>query len=105
MALINCTECNHEVSDKAAACPKCGAPIASARETAAAGTTLNTVQKTSKKFKLQSAFSTILIIVGIVWVFNSSQSEQTETGYPGLMLVVGLVWFIVNRLRIWWHHD
>jgi predicted amidophosphoribosyltransferase len=27
MALINCVECNHEVSDKASSCPKCGAPI------------------------------------------------------------------------------
>ncbi len=27
MALIKCEECNNEVSDKAATCPKCGAPI------------------------------------------------------------------------------
>lgn len=29
MALINCIECNREVSDKAASCPNCGCPIAS----------------------------------------------------------------------------
>lgn len=28
MALITCPECGNQVSDKAAACPKCGAPIA-----------------------------------------------------------------------------
>ena len=28
MALILCEECGKEVSDKAAACPNCGAPIA-----------------------------------------------------------------------------
>ncbi len=27
MALIHCEECNKEVSDKAASCPNCGAPI------------------------------------------------------------------------------
>lgn len=27
MALIKCTECGHEVSDKASACPHCGCPI------------------------------------------------------------------------------
>lgn len=27
MALINCQECNKQVSDKAASCPHCGAPI------------------------------------------------------------------------------
>lgn len=26
MALTNCTECQAEISDKATACPKCGAP-------------------------------------------------------------------------------
>lgn len=27
MALVQCSECNNDVSDAAAACPKCGAPI------------------------------------------------------------------------------
>ncbi|WP_275098315.1 zinc-ribbon domain-containing protein [Sedimenticola hydrogenitrophicus] len=27
MALVNCEECNKEVSDKAASCPNCGAPL------------------------------------------------------------------------------
>ena len=31
MALIKCEECGNEVSDKAAACPKCGAPVATRR--------------------------------------------------------------------------
>lgn len=29
MALIKCEDCGKEVSDKAASCPNCGAPIAS----------------------------------------------------------------------------
>ncbi len=27
MALIKCSECGHEISDKAEVCPKCGAPV------------------------------------------------------------------------------
>lgn len=27
MALVACSECNHQVSDKAPSCPGCGAPI------------------------------------------------------------------------------
>ena len=30
MALINCLECNKEISDKATSCPHCGCPIKSA---------------------------------------------------------------------------
>ena len=51
MALINCDECNKEVSDKAASCPHCGAPIAQAQETKAAGSPLSTVQETCEKFE------------------------------------------------------
>ena len=29
MAIIKCSECGHEVSDRASACPNCGCPIAS----------------------------------------------------------------------------
>ena len=28
MALIKCSECGNQVSDKATACPNCGAPVA-----------------------------------------------------------------------------
>jgi predicted amidophosphoribosyltransferase len=31
MALIKCSECGKDVSDKATACPNCGAPIGSER--------------------------------------------------------------------------
>jgi hypothetical protein len=33
MAIISCGECSHQVSDRAASCPSCGAPVASAVET------------------------------------------------------------------------
>ena len=28
MALINCNECNHQISENAKACPQCGSPLA-----------------------------------------------------------------------------
>jgi len=31
MALINCRECNEQISDQAAACPKCGAQLPKAK--------------------------------------------------------------------------
>ncbi len=36
MALIDCPECTHEVSDRAAACPHCGFPISDEIERALA---------------------------------------------------------------------
>ncbi len=105
MALIKCSECDHEVSDKAEACPKCGNPIAAAREATAAGTQIKTIQETSKKFKLQTLISVSLIIIGVVWVWISRSTQSGEPlVIPLLMIVIGLVWYLVNRFRIWWHH-
>jgi hypothetical protein len=38
MALIECGECSRQVSDKAPACPGCGAPVASAKVSSAVAT-------------------------------------------------------------------
>lgn len=35
MAIIRCPECGREISDKAAACPSCGAPVSSGKVTPA----------------------------------------------------------------------
>ena len=35
MALIKCEDCGRDVSDRAPACPNCGAPVAAAEESAA----------------------------------------------------------------------
>lgn len=105
MALINCNECNQEVSDKAVSCPKCGAPIATAQEIKAAGVRLSTVQETSKKFKLHSLISVTLVIIGFIWLFATANNPPSEaSNIPLLPITVGLIWYIVNRFRVWWHH-
>ena len=105
MALINCNECNTQVSSKAESCPKCGAPIAMAQETIAAGTQIRTVQETSKKFKLQAMISVTLFIIGAVWLYAQVDSAEADPSpLATLFMLVGLVWYIVNRFRIWWHH-
>ena len=91
MALIKCSECGKEVSNKAAACLSCGALFES--EAKGSGVKrLTTTQRTSKSIKLQGALAGIMIIVGIY-------------SMDALILSIGFIWFIMNRTRKWWHHD
>ena len=105
MALINCKECNHSVSSTAATCPNCGAPVATANETRAAGQQITTMQETSKKFKLHYLACMAVIVIGIVWGIGSAQNPDSEpSGIPVLMVTVGFIWYLVTRFRVWWHH-
>jgi hypothetical protein len=91
MALINCSECKQEVSDKAESCPKCGAPI-------------TTAQETSNRYKLQTLISVLLILFGVVWIIAIVINPESEPyGVPGFVILIGLGWYIVNRIRVWWH--
>lgn len=107
MALINCPECSKEVSDKAPSCPNCGNPISTANDTQAIGTSLTTIQETSKRLKMHTIGSVLLVIVGVVWgigEFGAVESGSEPSGISILIFLAGMIWYAVTRFRIWWHH-
>lgn len=95
MSLIACAECGHQISDKAASCPKCGAPTQRAPEATI------TTQLTAKKFKLQELIGVLGAIVGILM---ATMAETSATRFLGAgFLLAGVVVFISARFRAWWH--
>jgi len=112
MALIQCPECTNTVSNTAAACPKCGAPIAlAASEHRSIGTPVSTIQQTSKRLKTHAIFSTLFWLVGLIWIIgamasasNSPEAPEAGVGIPILLLIIGMIWYFVTKFRIWWHH-
>ena len=105
MSTIQCEDCGHTVSTRAAACPACGAPVAEARQQAAAGAPLTTTQATSKKLKLQLLFAWAAIIVAVVWILSAPpEIEGPVSIVPALLLTGGFLWLVVTWFRIWWHH-
>jgi len=106
MPLINCTDCGNEVSDRAPACPKCGAPIATLKDHVATGSSISTIQETSKRFKLHTLISVSLIIVGVIWMIKDANSPIGDRAsiIPLPLTLIGFVWYLVTRFRIWWHH-
>ena len=110
MALINCPECNKEISNKAHSCPNCGFPIA-IRSSVHVGTE-RPIELTSKRFKLITLISISIMIIGIVWLLLPIFLFGTHHGfrvlkynpYAVIVIFIGLISYIANRIRIWWHH-
>lgn len=79
MALIRCTECGTDISDKAAACVKCGAPIEVAR--AAPAPRVNQPKKKRKSGCLAIFGWGFLIIVGLSVlgsIFGGSDPKKSD---------------------------
>lgn len=72
MALINCSECGKQVSDKAASCPNCGNPI-----NQQAATTSNTTSSSSNLMKCPKC--------------NSTNLTSDKKGFSGRKAVAGAV--------------
>lgn len=107
MALINCKECNAEISDKAPHCVRCGAPVTTEHEIKAAGAKLSTTQLTSKKLKMHSLLSLLFFITGLFTFFIAGADGNPSAGtslYAVLATFGGFTWYLITRIRIWWHH-
>ena len=98
MALIQCPECRNTVSETAAACPHCGAPVAPP---------VATIQETGKGLKLEILLAAICCLTGGIWIivaYKTSTASADSIAFAVSLLVVGALWYFVTKIRIWWHH-
>ena len=72
MTLINCPECGKSISDKAPACPTCGAPTA---QSLSSPGTAKTIEMTSKRLKLNEIIATIFVLLGLLLFILGIASE------------------------------
>lgn len=90
MALIACSECNKQISDKAAACPHCGAPVSRSSapspelqpERPMATAAVPLVKKGTHP---ATWIALVMIVVAGVWFFMNA---QREAGLPSMPVEV-----------------
>ena len=106
MALINCPECNKQISDRASACPDCACPIAAQPATAAApGPKVQTIEATGKKWKGMRLAATIGIVISLFGVFGTADANTAAKGFWGVVALISLAAIIYARLGSWWNHQ
>jgi len=89
VALISCSECGKEVSDKAASCPNCGAPIAGVSSVSLNPQSHAKVTRTGAKWE---GIGFILIVIGLIMAIAGQR-------VGGLLMVAGFVVFIIGRFK------
>ena len=104
MPLINCPDCQHQVSTIAPACPNCGRPLK--QESPLRQPHTQAIEQTSKTLKLQQILSLVLASVGVIIAWGAAFQYIHKAGRPiGVGLAVaGLVWLLVANVAAWWRH-
>ncbi len=79
MALINCSECGHEISDKALRCPNCGCPIERVETIQEA---IEVKEPKKSKTWIWGIFAFLLCIIGVgcYFYFNNYSHEEDNIG-------------------------
>lgn len=90
--MIECPECSSKVSSNAPACPRCGNPLKA-----------QTVEQTSKKWKMLTLIGGILLVVGLPILIYSQAGMYSP--YPAAIVAgLGLTMYLVARFGAWWYH-
>lgn len=89
MALTRCSECGREVSDKAVACPGCGAPVADLSSNGR-GRTIETT-RSGGKYEL---LGFVMIVTGMLTAMASSGALGQAGGW---LAGIGLCVFLFGR--------
>ena len=79
MALIQCAECAKEISDKAATCPHCGAPVIRQVAAPAKPSPANPLKQNLDK---KTIFLGLIFGVGFVGYLASCESKNDQPGAP-----------------------
>lgn len=91
MALVSCTECSKEISDKAAACPNCGAPMM----VTAGGAGVQHVRVTRTGGRWEAG-GFVLIVIGLL----TAMGADGGVAHAGVFtMFIGLAIFIIGRLK------
>lgn len=96
MGLVECSDCGHEVSDAAEACPNCGRPMQhTARKPEP--------QEVRESGRTGERIGTVLVLGSIGgctagMMATSPDPSYTWLGFGSVGVVVGFIVFIVGRL-------
>ena len=94
MALINCPECNHQISDQALTCPNCGYSIRAQESNPPSSLpAAETVKVEPKKRNIQKLLAVLLTIISLIGIIASKGTVAWA-----VLFFAGLFWFIVLRI-------
>jgi hypothetical protein len=102
MALVQCPECNHDLSDQAAACPHCAYPF---RGSPHRRRSVRVIEKTGRTWKKIRVLGWLLVGAGGLVLFPAWAAEHAASAWVGSLIgTAGVACLGISRAGAWWYH-
>jgi uncharacterized membrane protein YvbJ len=109
MALTACSDCGHQVSTGATACPSCGAPVAPRSMGDVLGKPTSgelvdrpvTIEQTSKSIKLLMLIGALIFLVGLFMALGNLSGDPAMAAVGLLLCILGAAIYFVAKIRRW----
>jgi hypothetical protein len=101
MALIACSECGRAVSDKAAVCIGCGAPITASSPIDLDAKRSDAPPPTREQIKRRALLSLSMLALGVIWanILDGRPGSRFASFMAALLIIGGLCWLIVSLVH------
>ena len=98
MALMKCPECSGDVSDKAAACPRCGYPTRGPGR-------VQIIEKTGRGWKAIRLLGWLLVTGGVLMLRASPETHAADARRFGWLIAgAGVACIVTSKAGAWWYH-
>jgi hypothetical protein len=102
MTMITCSECGRAISDRAAACIGCGAPLGSHSQIGLAPAPSAGLPPTRRQIRWRLLLAGLMLLVGIITAHQAAHlahfAQLANSIATGLILV-GLVWLLITLVQ------
>jgi hypothetical protein len=97
MALIACSECGRAVSEKAAVCIGCGAPLSTSSSIDLVPKRSNAPPPSREQIKRRALLSLSIFVLGVISAgfLDNRPGDRFALFIATLLIIVGLCWFMV----------
>lgn len=102
MTMITCSECGRQVSDKAAACIGCGAPLTSRSGIRLAPAASPASPPTRAQIRWRLAAASLMLLVGVIVAARSTQMGRLAHVVAiaaTFLILIGLAWLLITLVQ------
>jgi hypothetical protein len=102
MTMISCSECGRSISDRAAACVGCGAPLSAPSSIPLAPVPSTQLPPTRRQIRWRLLIASLMLVSGVIaarQALHLPRYAHLASSVATALILVGLVWLLITLVQ------